>query len=929
MPLSSRRSSGDKGHDLRRPDEFNSPRPARSKKKGLGEALGNAPSRVAQGLLLLLLVVAPWCYGGVDAWFQSVAAGVMAVCIACWIGTFLTQRSSNELLPVLVVPLLVALAIPWLQVVKWPATSVAAVSPAMAALDERLTPRQPIAVELPLSEIARSLGGDGHEEPAKRTLSVYPAATRSRACLLAMAIAAFVLGARFFRRQKALMVLLCVAAANGVAVAFLGWVQKLSGKLILIGEIAGSSNPFGPFINKNNGAGFLNLSLACAIGLLAYLFSDAGTQHAFVDALDQDAQRKTPEPQRRALKSWRESIGSLNAAHLAVILAVGCLTAAVFSTLSRGGMIALCGAAAVTWLATRLTGSRMRLGAVAVAIVAAFGFVAWVGVGGQVESRVGEIFDVEHNLSGSRGHLLSLGAKLAARHWTVGTGLGTFRYINGPDAQVPPNSFFEYVENQYIETAVEAGIGGFFLLLVVLAMQAYTLWQLSKLSIASAAWSAAGFFAVSSQAIQAMVDFGLYLPSNFLLFGLLCGALSGRAGMLADEKPAIAPRGLSLGGGRLWSPVIAVVLLVVVLLGWREQTAAATIAEQRAQTRWSGNVSSFQPDDLLRHIELLSGGLRGRPDDAAGQMRLADLYILLFRTRAMDELAAADVALEQRWNLTDPSALHRRAAQMALENDEAALSELRSNPMVVEYLGPAWKRLAVARQSCPTMDDVHLRLAELQFLVGDPLNDRTELERAAFLAPRTPPALMRIAVMHLDDGRIDEACEVFRQAWPLLPPYVQDVVVDNVLPRLAFSPILDKIVPNDPQSLIAFAARLAYRPYTDYVNRTLERAEEVLARSHIDEGTHDYLLGRIAVLRGEPTNAIEHYRRAVKSPRALGLWHYELAQLLEAQGLIDEATEEAGRAWQLSPHQAYGDLLARLRLRRPPAAPPSASDGPP
>jgi hypothetical protein len=42
----------------------------------------------------------------------------------------------------------------------------------------------------------------------------------------------------------------------------------------------------------------------------------------------------------------------------------------------------------------------------------------------------------------------------------------------------------------------------------------------------------AGTFALSSQAIHALFDFGLYLPANMLLLALICGAVCGRAAWL-------------------------------------------------------------------------------------------------------------------------------------------------------------------------------------------------------------------------------------------------------------------------------------------------------------------------------------------------------------------------------------------------------------
>ena len=59
-----------------------------------------------------------------------------------------------------------------------------------------------------------------------------------------------------------------------------------------------------------------------------------------------------------------------------------------------------------------------------------------------------------------------------------------------------------------------------------------------------------GLFALSTQAIHACFDFGLYLPANMVLFALLCGAIASRAARLETRwRPGI----VALPFSRRWS----------------------------------------------------------------------------------------------------------------------------------------------------------------------------------------------------------------------------------------------------------------------------------------------------------------------------------------------------------------------------------------
>ncbi|HEX4128637.1 MAG TPA: O-antigen ligase family protein [Pirellulales bacterium] len=886
------------------------------------ELLERAPTWLAQASTLALLIAAPWFLGGVQAWFQAVCHLVLWGCLACWTCTCLLQRRSNELLPWMVLPLLAALLIPAWQLLPVSAEVRRVASPTAEALRERLLPSTPVHVELPLKalEAGDDTSAVENHDDGRVPLTIYPAGTRRRAALLVLAIEAFLLGARFFRRQRALVLLVGIAAVNGAALSFFALVQKLSWNGLLFWTIplnAGGA-PFGSFVNRNNAAGFLNISLACAVGLTVWAFLRSRRRTIVIDDLLVGKPVERQSGWQHLLVELRDSVASLNALNLGCLVIVGCIVGSIFSSLSRGGVLSMLGAVVLTWIATRVSGHRLNLGILAVVFALALGLVAWVGLAEQVEERLNTIVHAHEARPGGRGELLAMNQSLAGEFWRSGSGLGTYRYVNQPTVVFQHNTYYEFAENQYLEAVIEAGLAGLLLLLALLVLQGYVLWQLLRLGSdrsANLPWATAGLFAVASQAIHAVGDFGLYLPANLLLFAVLCGALAGRAAMLALETRGARPRVLMLPGGAIVCPALLVLLMACGGACLLEMRAVAAVNRELVATDSADELRSMPRADVERHIEALAAALRRRWDDAPAQERLAELWTRLYRYEAVDTLAAADAPADRLWQLSDVATLRARAIQLFKEQDHDGLERLRNDPVVTECLGPAWRHLVISRQSCPLLVDPHLRLAELCFLVGSPLDDQQGLARAEFLAPRDPSVFWVTGSLDLDAGRIAEACERLRKAWIMEPVIMEERVMSVVATRLPFTQILDAVVPPIPYWMLRFAEHAS----AEHRARILARAAELIDKDqNMQPSMREYLQARIALLSGSTDAAIDHYRRAVELAHDMVAWRFEFSELLERAGHAAEALAEARRCWALVPtNKQYAEAVYRLeRLQK-------------
>src|SRR5262249_42960275 len=123
-----------------------------------------------------------------------------------------------------------------------------------------------------------------------------------------------------FRTPRSQGALLAALAIDAAAMAIFSIVQQRTwnGQLYWSIPLTQGGLPFGPFINRNNGAAFLNLGLAAAVGIVAWAL----------------APRLSREESSAGSRFGR---GLLAALGLTIALAI---LAAIVCSLSRGGFVA-------------------------------------------------------------------------------------------------------------------------------------------------------------------------------------------------------------------------------------------------------------------------------------------------------------------------------------------------------------------------------------------------------------------------------------------------------------------------------------------------------------------------------------------------------------------------------------------------------------
>lgn len=359
----------------------------------------------------------------------------------------------------------------------------------------------------------RNPSSSGLSVPFVKSLSLDPYSTRLvlvQTCALFVYFAATLV---FIDTPKRLRVLVRTIIIFGFLLAIFGLTQSFTSpnKVYWLRELA-QSTPFGPFINRHHFAGYMELSLALPLGLLA---------------------SGSIEKEKRIVYAF----------------AAGLMAIALLMTNSRGGLISL--GAEILFVGVIGFGVRRRndkspsitsgIKGVAIRATLAMGLVVallvgLVALGGEdALNRVVGTVNSEDPTTG-RLHFWDVTVDIIKNHPIIGTGLGAFGVVyTGYDSR---NGLYrlEQAHNDYLQVLSDGGIVGALLGLFFIV----NLFRLGFMRRKSrddfrrgvATGAMAGCFAVL---VHSFFDFTLHTPANALLF-LVLAALATMNGRVEDVQ---------------------------------------------------------------------------------------------------------------------------------------------------------------------------------------------------------------------------------------------------------------------------------------------------------------------------------------------------------------------------------------------------------
>ncbi|MGA6958253.1 MAG: O-antigen ligase family protein [Candidatus Acidiferrales bacterium] len=316
-------------------------------------------------------------------------------------------------------------------------------------------------------------------------ITPYPFLTRVELLKLAAYLIIFFLSTQAFRQRRDLTNLAWFLIFLCFSVSLLGIVQHFTSgsKLYGLRALTAGGDPFGPFVNRNDFAGFVELTLPAGLALMIF-------------------------------RGLRRDMFPL--AGLLTIVPIG----AMVLSGSRGGIVSFAFEVAVLALLARSRRGPQgpRLAALGIVGVAALALVVWLGAGKAIE-RFSTLHSGDVTLS-RRATMVRGAAHMFFDHPIAGTGVGSLVAVYPRYETLYDGKVVDHVHNDYMELLAETGILGALCGLVFL----WILFREARSCFAaeqghfSRAIHAGAITAVCGLLLHSLVDFNLHIPSNALLF---------------------------------------------------------------------------------------------------------------------------------------------------------------------------------------------------------------------------------------------------------------------------------------------------------------------------------------------------------------------------------------------------------------------------
>lgn len=844
-------------------------------------------SWIGRAACLVLAVAFAWLRGGVDFWSQVWMGGLLLVAMTMWlIESLIDRRRTDRAQPWIVLPVFVGVLLSVVQLI-----------PLSDAIAGWVAPRQQ-----EIMESFASPAGIPRSPPTPPTrISLDPTTGRAQLAILCFGLGCVIVGAHFFKSARHADYFLATLAVNGALLATVGILQRipLAGRTLIPNGLVSGVYPFAAFVNRNNAASYLLMSLAAAVGL------------AFINMSRELPGRRPKLLVSREVPVWRQIrqrlavfVAELTPWRIACLLLVIMNAVGVIATLSRGGVLALLvGAILTTMMFGVSRDSENSAGWAALTIAGVIGLALWLGFGATLASRFGELNDPH-----------SLGSLDRIRHWSdtfpaafdfgwLGSGLGSYHAVHRLYRTDCEERLFEHADNQYLETLIESGWIGLVLLLSTIGLLIWSVLLISRRgnSPRTLGLGAAGAFLIVSLAVASTTDFGVKIPANALALALFVGVVSQHTHALAGRltKRTLLRKSLP---APISVAIFAAVFLGVCYSTWH-LNALAKMERLEAVSSLREDYLSFDEEQTERQLRELEPLVRATPT-FWGLRRMGELHLHRYRLAVFGELVARlPASPASLWQSTSLGRLHEQANRLRRMGDQRMIEDLVASPEAKQDIVPAWNWLIASRNLLPLQPDVQLTLARIQSVFGDPATSLVSLDRARRSAPTNADFAFAIGLTHLHAGRTTEASEQWRRCVTLQPKYftqVMDRIHATIDDRWEIPPeqVFESLIPDDPRLLVSFCNQhLQSEKYASLRQRSFERADRIIESSN-QTNTDPAVVAlaiQIKMGLGQKQAVLDKLKWLIQldpsNMREIDL-RFELAKLMLDMGLIEEANEE-------------------------------------
>ena len=378
-------------------------------------------------LFIFGLVFAPLAFGTVEQWSLFVLEIVTG---AAYIGFFLTAWVSKESVAKVpgLLPLLLLLGLMVFQLVPLPGSLVKIISPGSYDVYSPLL----------------SLAGDG--DSGWMSLSVNRRATLHEMLRIGSCCLMYIVTVQLLSQPERLKKTVNIVVFLAAAISFLAIVQAVGSpdKIYWLRKVPHNAHPFGPWINPNQFAGYIELLCPLAFGLFLFY-----------------------KPRVRVDESFRKKIVSFFTVpgihfHLFLGFSTVLMVLAVFVSLCRGGILSIVAAGAVFLFLVKWKfpgRGRIIFPVIVISLLLAISWFGWDIIMTEFEHG----FDREGNVADARLTLWSDLGGIIKDFPVFGAGFGTFLYIYPLYRTIGGNDILDHAHNDYLELLTDGGTIGFIL----------------------------------------------------------------------------------------------------------------------------------------------------------------------------------------------------------------------------------------------------------------------------------------------------------------------------------------------------------------------------------------------------------------------------------------------------------------------------------
>lgn len=850
---------------------------------------------LATGIFALLVLALPWPFGG--NW-PFVRLGIAITGMVLLLSAILWQISQRSVrrTPLVWLPLLLGVVLIAGQLGNW--------SPGSLPVVPFTNPDRPTPEALSELELSQ-------EAPSRDSISISPPRTRKKLAELILAIGVLFAATVFLADEKSINQVFLAITICGVAVGFFGLLQKLAWNGLIYWTYPSPGIPFGSLISKNSAAGFLILSLGTTIFLIAQQmirWKRKNEPGGLVLSSDEWDQSEVETGAEKLPEKMLKFVAQVETRNLYVLAASVIIIVGIVASLSRGGMMAMCGTIAVAMV---LLGKQNR-------ILVGFGSLAILALGlglvifsEQTDSILGKLeslADVPEAASSRLSHWQDA-IPFGQEHWLFGTGAGTYRL----SANAMQSFFFEktfaHAENVFIETFVEMGIIGLVLLLAVVALLAKACWNLfRRRETFDRALGIAGFSVLVGLILASILDFGIYLPANACVMAVIAGAIVGRdCNRLkpSQERSSIFSRGFVVFG----------LVFAAASAGWAayqtygfDSVDWARI-EMAAMARRDDPFTSRMNDKKLDRIEsALSKALEIHPDDSEAHFQLGEYFIMKFRikwARQLAEAVTADPELTETieggasnfdakaiWNSTNLSNLHREVSFARRVNPQMA-DQLVADPQIQDELPYAFESFKKSSENCSRPFKTQIRLAQLSTLFS-PDKEFGYIEAALARNYWNSQVLFDCGLLSLNSGKQALAADL----WGLclsnrFTRKYEEPIIQLSMSELSLRDLFERVLPQSPKELLRIVPKYFDRPELTLPKQLLLRhIKGLIASQEMPEIDRHYYLAEALRLGDECRLACDSYREALELDPSKTTWRFNYANCLYQIKQYDESVRQ-------------------------------------